>query len=102
MLDGCGLLFIDEFHAHDPGDAMLLARLVRAASQRRIPLVATSNYAPDDLLPNPMHQHLVLPLVQMLKEVCRLVNVDGPVDYRRSGHGGADRLCSRLSLLASA
>ena len=30
LLDGVRLLFLDELHAHDPGDAMLLSRLVLA------------------------------------------------------------------------
>jgi hypothetical protein len=32
---GCGLLVLDELHAHDPGDAMLLSRPVRGGVGRR-------------------------------------------------------------------
>ena len=41
LLDGVRLLFLDELHAHDPGDAMLLSRLVRSLPARGAVLVAT-------------------------------------------------------------
>jgi cell division protein ZapE len=88
LLDGVRLVFLDELHAHDPGDAMLLSRLVRAMRQRRTVLVATSNYSPQGLLPDPRYHHLVLPLVAVLEQQCDVIQVAGPVDHRRLGHGG--------------
>lgn len=82
-------LYLDELHAHDPGDAMLLSRLVRALPARGVVLLATSNYAPADLLPDPRYHHLVLPLVEALTATCVVVDVDGGVDHRALGHGGA-------------
>jgi cell division protein ZapE len=89
LLDGVRLLFLDELHAHDPGDAMLLSRLVRALPARGAVLVATSNYPPQGLLPDPRHHALVLPLVAALQEHCDVLAVAGPVDHRAHGHGGA-------------
>jgi cell division protein ZapE len=89
LLDGVRLVFLDELHAHDPGDAMLLTRVVRALPGHGAVLVATSNYPPRGLLPDPRHHHLVLPLVAALETHCEVVAVDGPVDHRRLGHGGA-------------
>lgn len=89
LLDGVRLLFLDELHAHDPGDAMLLSRLVRALPERRAVLVATSNEPPRGLLPDPRHHHLVLPLVEQLERSCDVLLLDGPVDHRARGHGGA-------------
>ncbi len=83
------LLFLDELHAHDPGDAMLLSRLVGALLRGGAALVATSNYAPRGLLPHPLHHHLVLPLVGLLEQHCDVLVVDGPRDHRTAGHGGA-------------
>lgn len=89
LLDGVRLLFLDELHAHDPGDAMLLSRLVRALPARGAVLVATSNYPPQGLLPDPRHHALVLPLIGALRQHCDLLKVAGPVDHRTQGHGGA-------------
>lgn len=44
MTDGCRLLCFDEFHLHDPGDAMLVKALLTLLFQRGIILLATSNY----------------------------------------------------------
>lgn len=89
LLTEVRLLFLDELHAHDPGDAMLLSRLVRALPPRGAVLVATSNYAPQDLLPDPRHHALVLPLVDTLQQHCDVVELAGVTDHRAHGHGGA-------------
>ena len=89
LLDGVRLVFLDELHAHDPGDAMLLSRLVRALPRHGATLVATSNYPPAGLLPDPRFHHLVLPLVAGLEAHCDVLEVAGPVDHRARGHGGA-------------
>lgn len=89
VLAGARVLFLDELHAHDPGDAMLLSRLVRALPERGVRLLATSNYAPAGLLPDPRHHHLVLPLVAALETTCEVLEVAGPMDHRTLGHGGA-------------
>ncbi|WP_432507316.1 cell division protein ZapE [Kineococcus arenarius] len=89
LLDGVDLLYVDEFHAHDPGDAMLLARLVRALPAHRAALVATSNHPPHALLPDPRFHHLVLSLIAALEESCDVVELAGDLDHRSHGHGGA-------------
>lgn len=89
LLADVRLLFLDELHAHDPGDAMLLSRLVRALPARGAVLVATSNYPPQGLLPDPRHHALVLPLIAALEQHCDVLEVAGPVDHRAQGHGGA-------------
>lgn len=55
MTSGCRLLCFDEFHLHDPGDAMLIKVLLAHLFQRGIVLLATSNYPPEMLLPNPLY-----------------------------------------------
>lgn len=89
LLEGVRLLFLDELHAHDPGDAMLLSRLLLALPEHGAVLVATSNYPPRGLLPDPRHHSLVLPLVGALERHCDVVEVAGPIDHRAHGHGGA-------------
>jgi cell division protein ZapE len=86
LLEDVHVLFLDELHAHDPGDAMILSRLVREAFGRGVRLLATSNYPPEGLLPSPLYHHLVLPLVRALTECCDVVEVASGEDYRRRGH----------------
>lgn len=82
------VLTFDEFHLHDVGDAMLMTRLLEALRQRRVMIVATSNYPPDGLLPNPLYHHLFLPGIELVKELMDVVELDGPTDYRHL-HGAA-------------
>ncbi|MFE7415680.1 cell division protein ZapE [Rhodococcus sp. NPDC057529] len=76
------LLCFDEFHLHDVGDAMLVARLLKALFARGITLVVTSNYPPEGLLPNPLFHHLFAPTITVLEQNLTVVRVAGPVDYR--------------------
>lgn len=88
LLGEARVVFLDELHAHDPGDAMLLARVVRATFDTGAVLVATSNYPPHGLLPDPRFHHLVLPLITALEQHCDTVALDGGPDHRALGHGG--------------
>ncbi|MFJ9947420.1 cell division protein ZapE [Kitasatospora sp. NPDC091207] len=83
MLGDCRLLVFDEFHAHDAGDAMLVARLFGTLLERRITLVTTSNYPPAGLMPNPLHHHLFEPTIRLIEERMDVLNVSGAVDFRR-------------------
>jgi len=83
LLDGIEVLFFDEFHVQDVGDGMFIARLLRSAAQRRIPLVVTSNYAPENLLPNPLWHDHFLPTIEAIKEMMDIVEISGASDFRR-------------------
>ncbi|MDV8025074.1 cell division protein ZapE [Rhodococcus sp. IEGM 1330] len=81
------LLCFDEFHVHDIGDARLITRMLDALFARGVTLVVTSNYAPDDLLPNPLFHPTFVPTIEKLKKNLQVICVDGPVDYRSAGTG---------------
>src|SRR5690606_24128916 len=49
LLDGVNLLYFDEFHVHDSGDATLVLRVLDDVLASDVTLLATSNYAPADL-----------------------------------------------------
>lgn len=82
LLGGVRFLCFDEFHVHDPGDAMLIARLLRSLFARRTTLLTTSNHPLDDLLPNPLHHHLFEPTIALLKAGLDVVELRGDRDYR--------------------
>ncbi|WP_280504239.1 cell division protein ZapE [Nocardia farcinica] len=83
LVGNARLVCFDEFHLHDIGDAMLAARLLDTLFARRIPLVLTSNYAPVDLLPNPLFHDRFLPAIARITAHMEVVRVAGPRDYRR-------------------
>ncbi|WP_210744784.1 cell division protein ZapE [Nocardia flavorosea] len=85
LLGEARLVCFDEFHVHDPGDATILAKVVSALFARRITLVATSNYPPSGLLPNPLFHHVIEPVAAALTDALDIVEVAGPHDYRRTG-----------------
>lgn len=82
MLGPARAVLFDEFHVHDVADAVLLTATLRALFHRDILLVATSNYPPEGLLPNPLHHERFLPAITLIRDELRVVAVgDGP-DYR--------------------
>ena len=82
LLGPSRLLFFDEFHVHDSGDARLLTRLLEFVFAQHFTVLVTSNYAPDALLPNPIWHHTIEPGIAMIKNHLDVFRLDGPVDYR--------------------
>ncbi|MEV6325060.1 cell division protein ZapE [Nocardia sp. NPDC051787] len=82
LLGDALLICFDEFHVHDIGDAMLIARLLDVLFARRVVLVVTSNYPPHELLPNPLFHDRFVPAIERILARMDVVSVDGPIDYR--------------------
>jgi cell division protein ZapE len=82
LIGRCDVLAFDEFHLHDVGDAMLMTRLLEELRARRVMVIATSNYPPDGLLPNPLHHDHFLPGIAIVKELMDAVELSGATDYR--------------------
>jgi len=97
ILDGAGLLCLDEVDLAVPDDAFLLMRLLRLCGARGVPVVATSNAAPEELLPDPRFHHWVDQLAPEIREACAVVDVDDGIDHRG---GGRDRRDSRSRFAA--
>ncbi|WP_256673253.1 cell division protein ZapE [Nocardia cyriacigeorgica] len=89
LLGNAQLVCFDEFHVHDIGDAMLIARMLDALFARRLTLVVTSNYAPAELLPNPLFHDHFLPTIERIVAELDVESLDGPLDYRTVAHGRA-------------
>ncbi|MET9488263.1 cell division protein ZapE [Nocardia sp. NPDC006630] len=85
LLGDAELLCFDEFHVHDAGDARLVARLLDTLFSRRITLVVTSNYPPQELLPNPLTHSIFVPTIARILEHLDVLSVNGPQDYRSLG-----------------
>ncbi|MGA5822714.1 cell division protein ZapE [Kitasatospora sp. NPDC094028] len=96
LLSDCRLLFFDEFHVHDPGDAMMMGRVLTSLFERKVTLVTTSNYPPAGLLPNPVHHHMFEPTIKLLESSLDVLEVAGPHDYRAQGPSRAAAARSRF------
>ncbi|WP_218805520.1 cell division protein ZapE [Klebsiella quasipneumoniae] len=94
MTSGCRLLCFDEFHLHDPGDAMLMKALLEHLFQRGIVLLATSNYPPEMLLPNPLYHDRFLPSIALIRAHLAVVALNGEEDYRERHLSQDNAFCS--------
>ncbi len=78
------LLAIDEFELDDPGDTMLVTRLIKELSAAGVSVAATSNTLPDKLGEGRFAAADFLREIQSMSARFTVVRVDGP-DYRHRG-----------------
>ncbi|MFC6094599.1 cell division protein ZapE [Saccharothrix lopnurensis] len=83
-LSGHRLLAIDEFELDDPGDTMLVTRLVKELTAAGVSVAATSNTLPDKLGEDRFAAADFLREIQSMSSRFAVVRVDGP-DYRHRG-----------------
>lgn len=87
-LSGYRLFAVDEFELDDPGDTMLMTRLLMRLSDTGVFLAATSNTVPDRLGQGRFAAEDFRREIHALAARFRTVGIDGP-DYRHSGLAGA-------------
>ncbi len=78
------LVGIDEFELDDPGDTVLMARLIRELMDAGVTVVATSNTLPEALGEGRFAAEDFLREIQALAAAFDVVRIDGP-DYRHRG-----------------
>ncbi|WP_199431683.1 cell division protein ZapE [Qaidamihabitans albus] len=100
-LSGHRLLAIDEFELDDPGDTMLVTRLLRELTSAGVFVAATSNTLPGRLGEGRFAAEDFLREIQSLSARFAVVRVDGP-DYRHRGLPEAPEPVSDEQVTASA
>ena len=76
------LLYLDECHVHDIGDAILLGRLLQTLIERDCILLFSSNYTPAQLCPNPLYHSRFKPFAELLQRRCLVLQMEAGPDYR--------------------
>jgi cell division protein ZapE len=100
-LSGHRLLAIDEFELDDPGDTMLVTRLLSQLTDAGVHVAATSNTLPDKLGEGRFAADDFMREIQALSARFSVVRVDGP-DYRHRGLPDAPPPLSDVDLTTSA
>jgi len=96
------LICFDEFHISDVTDAMILHRLLQGMFDHGVQLIATSNFAPDDLYPDGLHRDRILPAIELIKQKMDVVHLDGDTDYRQLALAALDLYITPLGAQADA
>lgn len=78
------LVCIDEFELDDPGDTLIMARLMRELSTAGVAIAATSNTLPESLGEGRFAAEDFRREIQSVAAVFETVTIDGP-DYRHRG-----------------
>ncbi len=83
-LQGFAVVCIDEFELDDPGDTLIMARLMRELADGGVALVATSNTLPESLGQGRFAADDFRREIQAVASVFTTLTIDGP-DYRHRG-----------------
>lgn len=77
------VVFFDEFHVHDVADAVYLTKTLEVLLELNVFVLATSNYAPGMLMPDPLFHDRFIPAIALIESNFEIVPLGAGTDYRR-------------------
>lgn len=83
LIGNARAVFFDEFHVHDVADGIYLSATLKSLLDNSIFFLTTSNYVPEDLMPNPLYHERFLPAINTLRTELDIVHLGDGEDYRR-------------------
>jgi cell division protein ZapE len=89
LADETRLLCFDEMVVNNMADAAIMSRLFTGLIEAGVTLVTTSNRPPHDLYKDGLNRALFLPFIDLISNRLDIVQLNGPVDYRRDRLGQA-------------
>lgn len=88
VVDGYDFIMFDDFHVHDVADGRLLDIALRRLAADGTFMLLTSNYAPAELLPDPIYHGSFAPTIALIGDRCDVIEIPAGLDHRRgAGHG---------------
>lgn len=102
LVPRCRLLLLDELLITHISEAMFVKQLFRALWARGTVVITTSNYLPDELYAGGFNRSEFEPFIPNLKEMCPLLDLDSPFDYRTLGVEPAGRFLTPITEATSA
>jgi cell division protein ZapE len=83
LAERMSVVCLDEFVVTDIGDAVILARWLKALFEAGVTLVTTSNVPPDQLYRDGIQRASFLPAIALLERYTEVFELRGERDYRR-------------------
>lgn len=77
------ILFIDELHIFNIVDALIIKKFFHLLEEKKIFLMTSSNFHPDDLYKDGLQRGDFLPFINHLNKNYKIISLDGDQDYRR-------------------
>lgn len=83
VVEGCRYIMIDDFHVHDIADGKLLTAILDTLCRQETFMLLTSNYAPAELLPNPLFHASFQSAITLIEQRCEVIEIGAGRDHRR-------------------
>jgi len=82
VVEGCRYIMIDDFHVHDVADGKLLTTILKTLRRQETFMLLTSNYAPAELLPNPLFHATFRSAITLIEDRCEVIEIGAGRDHR--------------------
>jgi len=82
LIGNAHAVLFDEFHVHDVADGVYLSATLERMLADDVFILATSNYPPEGLMPNPLYHERFLPAIEIIRTRFDVVHLGDGHDYR--------------------